>query len=418
MTPEQFETNLQKYANLLIKVGVNVQKGQRLLIFSTFTQDPAIRRLVHYAVAAAYDAGARLVEVFWRDEMLQKIRIEHAAEDTFDEIAPWTLQARHEITEEGGSTLMLLGDDPKLLEGLDPSKMARMNRLRGEMAKPIFRLYDQGFGTWSIGAIATQPWADVMLPDFPAEERVMKLWEYIFDTCRVFMEDPIAAWQTHADDLQARGKYLTAKQYVSLKYSAPGTDLSVGLPKGHIWVGGGEKNNKAVHYMPNIPTEEVFTMPHREKVNGTVRASKPLSFNGSLIEGFCLTFKDGKVVEFSAEKNEETLRTMLTMDEAASYTGEVALAPVTSPIAKTGRLFYETLFDENAANHIALGTAYGINLEGGPAMNEEEFRAAGGNDSLIHEDFMIGSAEMDVDGITADGKAEPIMRNGEWAFSY
>jgi aminopeptidase len=418
MTPEQFELNLQKYANLMIRVGVNVQKGQRLLIFSTFTQDPAIRRLVHYAVASAYDAGARLVEVFWRDEELQRIRVEHAADETFDEIAPWTLRARHEVTEEGGCVLVLLGDNPKALEGLDQTKLARMNKVRGELARPIFRLSDQGYGSWSLGAIATQPWADVMLPDFPAEERVMRLWEYIFETCRVFADDPVAAWKTHADDLQARGKYLTAKQYVALKYSAPGTDLTVGLPPKHIWVGGGEKNNKAVHYMPNIPTEEVFTMPHRNKVNGTVRASKPLSYNGSLIEGFGMSFKDGKVVEFSAEKNEDVLRTLLTMDESASYLGEVALAPNSSPISKTGRLFFETLFDENAANHLALGSAYAINIEGGPAMNEDEFVEMGGNDSLVHEDFMIGSGEMNVDGITIDGKVEPIMRNGEWAFSY
>jgi aminopeptidase len=416
MTPEQFENNLQKYANLLIQVGVNIQKGQRLLIRPSFSQDPVVRRLVHYAVAAAYDAGARLVEVMWRDDMLTKIRIEHAADDTFDEIAPWALRARHEITEEGGAMLGLLGDDPRLLEGLDQSKMARINKVAGEMAKPIFRLSDQGYGTWSLGAIATQAWADVMLPDFPAEERVMKLWEYIFETCRIFTDDPIAAWKTHADDLQARGKFLTARQYVALKYHAPGTDLTIGLPPKHIWVGGGEKNNKGVHYMPNIPTEEVFTMPHREKVNGTVRASKPLSYNGSLIEGFQLTFRDGKVVDYSAEKNEETLRTLLTMDDAASYLGEVALAPNSSPISKTGRLFYETLFDENAANHLALGTAYAINIEGGPAMSEDEFMEMGGNDSLVHEDFMIGSAEMDVDGITIDGTPEPIMRNGEWAF--
>jgi aminopeptidase len=418
MTPEQFELNLQKYANLMIRVGVNVQKGQRLLIRPTFTQDPAIRRLVHYAVAAAYDAGARLVEVIWRDEMLTKIRVEHAADDTFDEIAPWAMQARHEITEEGGAVLILLGDDPKLLEGLDQSKIARINKVVGEMARPIFKLSDQGYGSWSLGAIATQPWADVMLPDVPAEERVMKLWEYIFETCRVFADDPVAAWYAHADDLQNRGKYLTAKQYVSLHYSAPGTDLVIGLPPKHIWVGGGEKTNQGVHYMPNIPTEEVFTMPHREKVNGTVRASKPLVYNGTLIEGFCLTFKDGKVVDFSAERNEESLRTLLSMDASASYLGECALAPNSSPIAKTGRLFYETLFDENAANHLALGAAFAINIEGGPNMSEDEFIEMGGNDSLVHEDFMIGSGEMNVDGMTADGKLEPIMRNGEWAFSY
>lgn len=415
MTPEQFENELKKYADLLIRVGVNVQQGKRCLIFVSFTQDPAIRRLVHYSTAAAYDAGARLVEVIWRDEILRKIRVEHAADDTFDEVAPWMLQARREVTEEDGAVLLLLGDDPKAFDGVDQSKLARINKAAGELAKPIFRLSDQGYGSWSIGAIATQPWADVMLADLPSEERVMKLWDYIFETCRVYQPDPVAAWQVHADDLQRRGKILTEKQYVSLHYTAPGTDLTVGLPQNHIWVGGGEKTRHGVHYMPNIPTEEVFTMPHRMKVNGTVRASKPLNYNG-IIDGFSLTFKDGKVVDFTAEKGEENLRALLSMDESASYLGEVALAPNSSPISKTGRLFYETLFDENAANHLALGSAYAINIQGGPQMSEDEFVEMGGNDSLVHEDFMIGSAEMDVDGVTIDGKREPIMRKGEWAF--
>lgn len=412
----QFENNLQKYANLLVRVGNNVQAGQRLMIVASLDDDPIIRRLVQYVVKAAYQAGAKFVKVDWRDEQLTKIRLEHAPDESFDETDEFYYHARKEITEEGGGMIFLIGGDPDLLAGQDQEKIARMGKASGKLFRPISLLSDQGYGTWTIGAIAVQSWADKMLPDIPADQRIAKLWDYIFETCRITLDDPVEAWRIHAEDLQARAKYLTDKQYSAVKFTATGTELTIGLPDNHIWIGGGEENNQNLHYMPNIPTEEVFTMPHKDKVNGTVTASKPLSYSGTLIENFTVTFKDGKVVDFTAETGGDAFQNLLDMDEGSSYLGEVALAPSTSPIAQTGRLFYETLFDENAANHIALGNPYRINVQGGPEMSEEEFAAVGGNDSISHVDFMIGSTEMAVDGITVDGTAEPIMRDGDWAF--
>lgn len=411
-----FDVKLRKYADLLVRVGNNVQPGSRLMIQPTLDQDPIIRQLVHYAVESAYKAGAKFVKVNWRDGMLTKIRLEHAPDESFDEVDEFYFHARKTITEEGGSMMFLLGDDPDLLAGQDQAKIARMGKAAGKLFRPISLLSDKGYGTWTIGAIATQVWADKMLPDIPEDERVAYLWELIFETCRINEDDPVAAWREHTALLSARADYLNQKEYKELKYRAPGTDLTIGLPENHVWEGGGDLNNQNIEYVANIPTEEVFTMPHKYRVNGTVKASKPLSYAGNLIDDFSVTFKDGKIVDFTAETGAETFQNLLDMDEGSCYTGEVALAPSTSPIAKTGRLFYETLFDENAANHIAIGSPYRTNLKGGPDMSDEEFHAQGGNDSIVHVDFMIGTIAMEVDGITADGTAEPIMRDGDWAF--
>lgn len=411
-----FDEKLQKYANLLVRVGNDLQPGQRLLLTAQISDDPTIRQLVHYIVAAAYDAGAPFVKVDWRDEQLGKIRLEHAPDESFDLTDDFYFHTRKAITEEGGAVMVLLGGDPDLFAGQDQSKIARMRKASGKLFRPLMTLSDQGYGTWTLGAVAVKPWADKMLPDVPEEARMMQLWEYIFEVCRINQADPVSAWKAHAANLQGRAEFLTQKQYQALHFSAPGTDLTVGLPQDHIWIGGGEKNNQDIHYIPNIPTEEVFTMPNRSQVNGTVQASKPLKYSGTMIENFSVTFQDGKAVHFEAEKGGDAFQNLLDMDDGASYLGEVALAPESSPIAKTGRLFYETLFDENAANHIALGNAYRTNLKDGPEMSDEDFKAAGGNSSITHVDFMIGSSEMDVDGILADGSREALMRGGEWAF--
>ena len=411
-----FDVKLRKYADLLVRVGNNVQPGSRLMIQPTLDNDPIIRQLVYYTVAAAYKAGANFVKVSWRDAMLTKIRLEHAPDESFDLTDEFYFHARKTITEEGGNMMFLLGDDPDFLAGQDQDKIARMQKATGKLFRPISLLSDQGYGTWTIGAIATQVWADKMLPDLPENERVAKLWELIFETCRVNVDDPVAAWRAHTANLSACADYLNKKQYKALQYRAPGTDLTIGLPDNHVWAGGGDINNQNIEYVANIPTEEVFTMPHKLQVNGTVKASKPLSYAGNLIDDFSVTFKDGKIVDFTAGTGAEAFQSLLDMDEGSRYPGEVALAPSTSPIAKTGRLFYETLFDENAANHIAIGAPYRSSLKGGPEMSEEDFQAAGGNDSIVHVDFMIGTIDMEVDGIKADGTVEAVMRNGDWAF--
>lgn len=416
MFSKEFEEKIKKYANVLVNVGLNVKAGQRLMISAAITGDPVVRQLTHYAVAAAYQAGARYVKVRWLDSEITKIRLENASDGTFSEFDEWYYDARETITREGGGILFIFGEDPDLLAGQDQEKIMTMHRAIGERFRKISLLSDQGYGTWSLAAVPEKAWANKMLSDIPEDERMMKLWDYIFECCRINEDDPVAAWKAHAANLIARGEYLTQKAYTALHYTAPKTDLTIGLPENHIWIGGGEKNNEGIWYMPNIPTEEVFTMPHKDRTNGSVAASKPLSYNSTVIENFSFTFKDGKVVDYQAEKGYDALKTLMEMDEGSSRIGEVALAPNSSPISQTGRLFYETLYDENAANHIAFGNPYRINIKGGPQMSDEEFAAAGGNDSIAHVDFMIGSSEMDVDGIKADGSREAVMRKGEWAF--
>lgn len=411
-----FEFYLQQYADVLVRVGVNVQPGQRLVINAAVTDDPAVRRLVHYTVASAYDAGARYVDVMWNDQYLQKIRLEHAPADSFHELPKWRTDAMREVVQDGGSRLYITATDPDLLNGQNPDHLAAMRRVASEYGRSVNLISDQGYGTWSIGAAAASFWADKVLPDVPEDERVDLLWEMIFAVCRIDTQDPVAAWRAHGRNLIQRGQYLTDKHYAVLHYRAPGTDLTVGLADNHIWVGGGDSTNQDVYYMPNIPTEEVFTAPHRDRVNGTVTASKPLNYAGTLIDNFSLTFEDGRVVALRAKQGEDSLQKLVDMDEGAARLGEVALVPHSSPISQTGRLFYNTLYDENAANHIALGYAFRTNLQNGAQMSDEELAAAGGNISLTHVDFMIGSAAMDVDGIRADGTREAIMRQGEWVF--
>jgi aminopeptidase len=251
-------------------------------------------------------------------------------------------------------------------------------------------------------------------PDLPPAEQVTALWSAIERLCRLDRTDPIAAWETHLAELAARTDHLNAKQYTALRYTGPGTALTIGLPQGHVWVGGRSASAAGIRFAPNLPTEEVFTMPHKDRVDGTVRSTKPLSYGGTLIEGFSLTFAEGRVVNVTAEKGEDVLRQLVTMDAGAAQLGEIALVPHNSPVAQTGVLFYNTLFDENAASHVALGAAYKFTLRGGETMSDEAFEEAGGNRSATHVDFMIGSSELDVDGVLDGGRSEPVMRRGDW----
>ncbi|MGJ3241206.1 MAG: aminopeptidase [Anaerolineae bacterium] len=312
--------------------------------------------------------------------------------------------------------LVLAGRDPALFAGIDRQKVMTMQRAsQAAMAHLIPKLIDEN--VWSGAAVPVQAWADKVFPDVPtAEERRAKLWDAIFAATRVYDDDPVAAWQAHQQQLLARRAYMNAKQYTALHFAGEGTDLTVGLPAGHIWGGGASEHDSGKLFTPNIPTEELFTMPHRERVNGTVRATKPLSYSGNIIEDFSFTFEDGRVKGFEARQGADVLQELIDTDEGAKHLGEVALVPHSSPISQTGILFFNTLYDENAACHIALGRAYAKTITDGVNMDEEQFMEAGGNVSQTHVDFMIGDAGVDIDGITADGTREPIMRQGEWAF--
>ena len=413
----EFEENLEKYVEVILKVGLNLQKGQRLLIYSTRgTPLLELAPFVELITKKAYKMGAKFVEVIWNDPQLDLIRFQHAPRDSFEEFPTWISNAALEFAEKGDATLLLNADIPDLFVDQDPELMAIKKQTFYKHFKPAIDLRVKNATNWAIVAAPVDGWTEKIFPDIPPDKRKTKMWDTIFDICRVKQKDPVSAWNDHFDQLHGRTNYLNHKQYNALKLEAPGTDLTIGLPKGHIWEGGREKSQNGIDFTANIPTEEIYTLPHKDKTEGVVTASKPLYFGGTRIEDFKLKFSEGKVIEATAGKGQKFLDQFIKTDEGASHLGEIALVPHSSPISQSGLLFYNGLIDENASCHIALGRAYSSCLENGNKMPDEEFMAAGGNISLIHIDFMIGSGEMDMDGIMEDETSEPIMRKGEWAF--
>jgi aminopeptidase len=407
-----FEQNLRKYAELAVKIGVNVQPGQRVMIQAGIDQAPLVRLIA----ASAYQAGARLVDVIWEDEQMQLIRFQHAPRDSFEEAPNWLPNAFLEYAQQGDARISIRGNDPDLLKDQDPELVAQARKALNIKLQPFADLLMRSELNWLVISAPVPSWAAKVFPDLAPEQQVSRLWEMIFDVCRLKQHDPIGAWEQHISQLSARADYFNRKQYATLHYRAPGTDLRVGLPKNHVWKSARDTSTRGIVFVPNMPTEEIFTLPHKDQVSGVVTASKPLNYNGALIENFRLTFAEGRVVDVEAETGRDTLRGLIASDAGAARLGEVALVPHSSPIAQSGLLFYNTLFDENAASHFALGRAYRFTLKDGTTMPDDAFAAAGGNNSLVHVDFMVGSAAMDIDGLAEDGTAEPVMRAGEWAF--
>jgi len=402
----------EKYADLVIKVGVNLQKGQRLVIRGPIEAVELTRALT----AKAYDVGCPYVDVISSDEELELIRFEHAPKDSFEEYPTWRVKGMIERGEEGAAFISIAGNNPDLLKDQDPDVVALTRKIASEQSKPFSREFISNMRvSWCVISAAVAPWAARVFPEADTEDQVDLLWDAIFKMCRLDEADPTAAWQAHIEALERRRHILNERSYTALKYSGPGTDLTLGLPEGHIWKGGVDTNADGTLFVPNIPTEEVFTMPDCRRTDGMVSSTKPLNYGGTLIDNFSLTFQGGKVVGVEAESGREVLKKLVETDEGAARLGEVALVPHSSPISKFGKLFYNTLFDENASNHVALGQAYSVCLENGESMSPEDFAAAGGNNSVTHVDFMIGSDEMDIDGVLADGTTEVVMRSGEWA---
>ncbi|KYD07527.1 aminopeptidase [Saccharococcus caldoxylosilyticus] len=408
------EQNLEKYAALAVQVGVNVQKGQTLFVNAPLEAAPLVRQIAK----KAYEVGAKHVYVEWYDEDLTYIKFKYAPDEAFLEYPMWRAKGMEQLVEEGAAFLSIYSPNPDLLKDVDPTRIATANKTASKALNNYRSALMADQNCWSLISVPTPAWAKKIFPDLSEEEAIDKLWEAIFRITRVDQDNPIQAWQQHNDQLAKIVDYLNEKQYKQLIYEAPGTNLTIELVENHVWHGGAAVSQKGVRFNPNIPTEEVFTMPHKDGVNGKVRNTKPLNYNGNLIDGFTLTFKDGKVVDFTAEKGYETLKHLLDTDEGARRLGEVALVPHQSPISMSNLIFYNTLFDENAACHLALGKAYPTNIQNGTTMSKEELDKHGVNDSLIHEDFMIGSAELNIDGVTKDGKREPIFRNGNWAFEW
>jgi len=409
---------LKKYAEAVVKVGLNLRAGQRLIIINATARGvpPAARPFVHEVTKAAYAAGARYVDVIWGDEEMLRIRLKNAPADSFNEYSTWQVNGIMNIIEKGDALLSIYANDPDVYHGLDSDRVGAMQKAHVENYAPISAQVTRNAMNWCVVAAASPAWAAKVFPDLKPKEAEEKLWQAIFETTRATQPDPIAAWEEHIQNLKKRSSYMQAKKYTALQYKGPGTDFTLGLPRGHKWISAQSLAENGVVFTANMPTEEMFTLPDRHRAEGTVAATLPLSHAGVLIEDFNLTFENGRIVKVNAKKNEAILQKLVDTDEGSTRLGEVALVPASSPIAKRGHLFYNTLFDENASCHIAIGRAYRFSLIGGEELTDEEFISAGGNVSLNHVDFMIGSPKMDIDGIKDDGTREPVMRAGEWAF--
>ena len=411
MVLPNFNENLEKYAELIVATGVNVQKSHTVVLNISVDQS----QLARLITKKAYALGAAEVIVKWTDDAIQKEFYLHADQDRLENIPQYRVDESDSWVELGASRISVVSSDPGALAGVDPQRVATYQKAAGQAMINVRKATQANKLSWTVVAAAGQEWANKVFPDLSDDEAKDALWDQIFKTTRIYTEDPVAAWKAHNELLQSKAASLNEEQFVALHYTAPGTDLIVGLPKNHHWDGGDSSNTRGEIFNANMPTEEVFSAPDANRVDGYVSSTKPLSYAGSIISGMKFTFKDGKVVDFSAEEGQEVLANLLDTDEGAKRLGEVALVPDPSPISQSGITFFNTLFDENASNHLAFGSAYAFNLQGGTEMTEEELIAAGINRSNTHVDFMIGSSEMNIDGIREDGTKVPVFRNGNWA---
>ena len=407
-----FQKKLMQYAELTVQIGLNVQKGQ-LVVINTTTDTIEFTRLV---VKKAYEAGAKRVHVNYSDPVQTRTHFELAPDEAFKEYPHWTVVQRDEVIDTGGSFLWIDAEDPDLLTGIPAKRLSDSHKSAGK----ALERYRQAVGSdkiaWSIVAIPSEKWADKVFPELPAEKRMEALWEAIFNTVRIGEGDAVEKWRHHIDKLEQQAATLNSKRFAKLHYTAPGTDLFIELPRRHQWLTGASKTPQGNGFIANMPTEEVYTVPLKKGVEGHVRNTKPLVYQGNIIDNFTLWFEEGKIVKAQASQGQNLLEEMISTDEGASFLGEVALVPHQSPISDANILFYNTLFDENASNHLAIGDSYPTCLEGARDLDPSQLEALGLNTSMVHEDFMIGSETMDIDGILEDGTKEPLFRNGNWAF--
>jgi aminopeptidase len=408
-TPE-FDRYLDRLAEVAVRVGLGIAPGQELVMTATLDAVPLARLIT----AHAYKAGASLVTPLFTDEELALLRFRYAPEASFDAAPSWLFEGMAQAYRNGAARLAITGNDPSLLSQQDPEKVSRMNRATSKAYRPALELIARHEINWTIVACATPAWAAAVFPSLSRDEGLDRLWEAIFAASRADQPDPMAAWKKHDADLHARAGWLNEKCYSALHFRGPGTDLRVGLADDHLWLGGGTTARNGRYCIPNMPTEEVFTTPHKDRVEGRVTSTKPLSYSGTMIEDISVRFEAGRIVEAHAARGEQVLQRMIETDEGARRLGEVSLVPHSSPIASSGLLFMNTLFDENAACHIALGQAYSTCIKNGDTLTPEQLASRGANESLIHVDWMIGSNHIDVDGISADGNSTPVMRGGEW----
>jgi aminopeptidase len=405
-----FEENLLAYARLIVDEGLALASGQELIVVAEIEQAPLVRLVAEQA----YRAGAKNVEVLWSDPGLEQIRFREASDEAIAYAPQWLRDGVARAHREGAARLGIVSSDPELLSEFPADRVAIANRAHSKATKEIGDLVSSMSINWCLVGASSSGWARRVFPTESADAATARLWESIFSMARVLEDDPRAAWVAHSESLEGRVRWLDGLRLDALHFAGPGTDLRVGLVEGHQWAGGRAIAANGIRCSANIPTEEVFTMPHRLRVDGVVSSTKPLSLRGQLIDGIRVEFRDGIAVDAQASRGREALRELLAVDEGAARLGEVALVPGSSKVAQTGVLFYNSLFDENAASHIAFGASYDENLAGIESMTEDERLERGANNSLIHVDWMIGSTEVDVDGIARDGSTVPLMRNGEW----
>jgi aminopeptidase len=405
-----FECKLDLFAEVTVKVGLGLAQGQELVISAPLEALPLVRRITEHA----YRAGASLVSTLYSDDHATLLRYQYGWDEGFDRAAVWLQDGLAAAYRSGAARLAITGANPALLAGQDAKKVSRANVAFSKASRPALEFITRHEINWSIVACATPAWAKLVFPQLGETEAVARLWEAIFRTTRIDAADPVAEWRRHGAHLRNRVGLLNEKRFSALRYCGPGTNLTVGLADDHLWCGGGSTAKNGIAGFPNMPTEEVFTTPHKERVEGMVTSTKPLSYQGTLIDGIQVEFKGGRITRASAKEGEAILQSMIDTDEGARRLGEVALVPHSSPIAQSGLLFWNTLFDENAASHIALGQSYSTCLRDGDTLSDAELAEKGANESLIHVDWMIGSGELDVDGLWADGNSIPLMRQGEW----
>lgn len=407
-----FEEKLEQFAELTVKVGANVQKGQTLLI-NTTTDTVEFTRLV---VKKAYEVGAARVTVNFSDDVINREFFDNAPDDEFAKFPRWISEQRDELIERKGALLWIDAVDPDNLTGVPVEKLSAHQKASGKALENYRDAVMNDKIAWSIIAVPSKKWAAKVFPNLKEEEQVPALWEAIFKTVHIGKGNVIDNWEQHLKNLDERAAILNKKRYAKLHYTAPGTDLTIELPDKHIWCTGASYTPEGTSFVANMPTEEVYTMPSKYGVNGYVSNTKPLAFQGNIIDQFKITFENGKIVKTEAKVGAELLQELTKADEGSQYLGEVALVPHESPISASNILYYNTLFDENASNHLAIGEAYPTCYEGGSALSKEQLEEKGINTSITHEDFMVGSGEMDIDGVLPDGTVEPIFRKGSWAF--
>jgi len=409
-TDLSFEQKLANYAALLVRVGVNLQPGGKLHVNAPIEAAELVRLIVRDAWAV----GAVAVDVHYGDQRLTRLMYDHAPEAALDYAPAWAIEREMHQIDEGYSFLSIAGSDPDLLARADQERIARRSKVTAQLGRPVAERSMAFEINWSVGAMPVPSWATRVFPDVSTEQATLQLWDAIFAVSRADRPDPVGAWREHTERLARVQQHLNSRRYHAVHIRNAHTDLTVGLADGHLWAGGAWAAQNGIAGVPNLPTDEVFTAPHRERTEGYVRASKPLSARGTLITDIFMRFEGGRVTEATASRGQEVLSALLDTDEGARHLGEVALVEYDSPVAQTGLLFYNTLFDENAASHIALGRAYAFNVEGGTQPGRAD--QAGANDSLIHIDWMIGTPDTDVDGVYEDGRRESVMRSGKWSF--